>query len=375
MDDIRPERYRYYDQLIQHVGSEDTFFDGELVYPRQLEIHLPGDHIHPCVMRCTHCQGMLFEKGLGTWEATGLSLLHNLEGAVPYHIYGGAYTEPVINPYFGAYLGVTKHYGNYFGIHTSGSPLWELEKHQGLLTEMLRLGDDERDYISFSLDAGSVDSHSKGKGLSEDKFTDILNAIAFLATAKDRKMSVRVCYLLNRWNSTEEEIEYITTFANRVGIDSLRFSVPYAQYNQTFDQVKRYKERKEVPHSEEYRNRIAPYMSTDQSDRPYIFYVAPKEGWTDIALYDFDQCIYGYFQITLAADGYMYRCSAVAAPDAAHLRLGIITDEIEEFERMNKRNQVSGFDCQKACFAHGVRCNRMAVECNRKYRDSKERTT
>lgn len=370
MDDIRPERYRYYEQLKQHIGGEEVFFNGDLVYPRQLEIHLPGDKRKPCVMRCTHCQGMKFKKGLGDWETTGLSLLHNLKGRVPYHVYGGAYTEPVINPYFGAYLGVTKYYGNFFGIHTSGSPLWELEEHQGLLTEMLRLSNDERDYISFSLDAGSVESHMKGKGLSQDRYTNILKAMEFLATA-DRQMSVRVCYLLNRWNSTEEEIEFITTFCRRIGVDSLRFSIPYAPYNQSFDKVEKYKEQHEVPKAEEYRERIAPYMSESHDEKPYIFYVTPEEGWTDIALYDFDQCVYGYFQITLAADGHLYRCSAVAAPDAPHLRLGEITDDIQIFEKAIARNQSPNFHCQAACFKHGVRCNRMAVECNRKYRDSK----
>jgi len=370
MDDIRPERYRYYEQLKGHIGGEETFFDGESVDPRQLEIHLPGDKRKPCVMRCTHCQGMRFEKGLGDWETTGLSLLQRLEGRIPYHIYGGAYTEPVMNPYFGAYLGVTKYYGNWFGIHTSGAPLWELEEHQGLLTEMLRLGTNERDYISFSLDAGSPESHMKNKGLDGDRFTDILKSIEMLATA-DREMSVRVCYLLNRWNSTEEEIDFITTFCRRVGVDSLRFSVPYAPYNQSFENVEKYKQQKEVPYSDVFKVQLAPYMSESQDDRPYIFYVTPEEGYTDIALYDFDQCVYGYFQITLAADGYMYRCSAVAAPDAAHLRLGEITDDLKEFGKMVERNQNPAFNCQAACFKHGVRCNRMAVECNRKYRDSK----
>lgn len=369
-EDIRPERYRYYEELKNHIGGESRFFNGDLVYPRQLEIHLPGDKRKPCVMHCTHCQGMLFEKGLGDWESIGLSLLHKLKGAVPYHIYGGAYTEPVMNPYFGAYLGTTKYYGNLFGIHTSGAPLWELEEHQGLLTEMLRLQNDERDYISFSLDAGSIESHMKGKGLREDKFTDILKSIEILATAK-RKMAVRLCYLLNKWNSSEEEIEFIVTFARRVGVDSLRFSVPYAKYNQSFDRVREYKEHKEVPVSEVYRNRISPYTSKSHDDIPYIFYVTPEEGWTDIDLYDFNQCVYGYFQITLAADGYMYKCSAVAAPDAPHLRLGKITDDIDKFEDMVRRNQCSRFNAQSSCFAHGVRCNRMAVECNRKYRDGK----
>ena len=368
--DIRPQNYRYFDNLVDYIGGEEKLFNGELIYPRQLELHLPGNHNSSCPMKCLHCQGMLFEHGLGTWENTALSLLHNLKGAVPYHIYGGAYTEPVINPYQISFLGATKYYGNHFGIHTSGAPLWQMQKHVGWLDEMIRLGTDSEDYISFSLDAASSYSHKKGKRTEEDEFQNILKSIEYIATHPKRKMSVRLCYLFNKWNSTEEEIQNITSFAKKVGVDSLRFSVPYAHYLQTFDKVENYKEKKEVPVSEVYRNRVKPYISKKQSEKPYIFYMTPKEGYTDISLYDFDQCVYGYYQLTYGADGYVYKCSAVAAPDMKHLRLGRITDNIEEFEKLNRLNQDSKFNAQKGCFSHGGRCNRMAVECNRKYRDS-----
>jgi len=367
-EDIRPEQYQYYRQLVKHVGGEERFFDGSLIYPRQLEIHLPGDHRKPCIMQCIHCQGGLFDRALGRWEATALSLLQKLERRVPYHIYGGAYTEPVINPYLMAFLGVTKFYGNHFGIHTSGAPLWSMQQDTGWLDEMLYLGEDEVDYISFSLDAGSVESHKKGKGIDCDEFTGIMNGIEYCASAVDRKMSVRLCYLLNRWNSSKAEIEAIVEFAKCVGVDSLRFSIPYAKYNQDFEKVEKYKAKNETPKEEQYRALLAPHMSTDKADRPYIFYVTPEEGYTDIALYDFHQCIYGYYQITLSADGHMYKCSAISAPDMKHLRLGRITDNIEAFEEMNKRNQNAAFDAQKGCFQNGGRCNRMAVECNRKFR-------
>lgn len=372
VEDKRPDKYRYYEQLKDHVGGEEVFFDGRLVYPRQLEIHLPADHKAPCVMHCLHCQGGRFEQGMGNWEQAGLSLLHKLKGRVPFHVYGGAYTEPVTNPYLGAYLGATKYYGNHFGIHTSGSPLWELEEHTGLLTEVLRIATDDMDYISFSLDAGSVESHKKGKRLKEDRFTNILKAIELLAGTKGRKLSVRMCYLFNRWNSSIEEIEFITNFAREAGVDSLRFSIPYAQYGQTFDKVEKYKNLVEVPNAEGYRKLLEPFVSTDFADQPYIFYLTPEEGYTDIALYDFNHCIYGYYQITLAADGYLYKCSAVAAPDMKHLRLGKVTDDIEDFERAILENFDEDFDAQECCFKHGARCNRMACESNRKYRDFRE---
>jgi len=61
MKDNRPEQYQYYKQLVDHVGGEDKFFNGSMIWPRQLEIHLPGDGRRSCVMNCTHCQGALFQ--------------------------------------------------------------------------------------------------------------------------------------------------------------------------------------------------------------------------------------------------------------------------------------------------------------------------
>lgn len=97
--DMRPPEYRYWKQLMEHLkGDSEVFFNGELVYPRQFEIHLPGNHLVPCDLHCPHCAGRYFQKDLGTWEMEGLELLDKLEGKIPYHIYGGAYTEPLMNP-------------------------------------------------------------------------------------------------------------------------------------------------------------------------------------------------------------------------------------------------------------------------------------
>jgi radical SAM protein with 4Fe4S-binding SPASM domain len=365
--DARLSSYQYYENLTNYIGGEDKFFSSNPL-PRQLEIHLPGDGKVSCPMRCQHCQGMLFEKTLGSWEKTGLSLLENLKGQIPFHIYGGAYTEPIINPYLMSYLRATKKYGNTFGIHTSGVPLWKMQTTEGWIDQLVELGTSSDDYISFSLDAGSVESHIKGKGLKTDEFTSILRAIEYLSCSP-RKLSVRVCYLLNKWNSSAEELESIITFMKKVKVDSIRFSIPYAPYNQSFDKVRSYKEKKETPLSEIYRARLEPFLSKSKDEKPYVLYVDPEQGYTDIELYDFNQCVYGYYQLTYAADGYVYKCSAVAAPDAAHLRLGEITDDLEKFKEMNQKNQDASFNCQEQCFKHGVRCNRMAVECNRRYRD------
>ena len=78
--------------------------------------------------------------------------------------------------------------------------------------------------------------------------------------------------------------------------------------------------------------------------------------------------MYHAYQITYGADGYVYRCSAVAAPDAKHCRLGAITDDLNKFKVMINKNKDEFWDCKKMCFDRGLRCDRMAIELNQEYK-------
>lgn len=372
---IRPKNYQYFKALKYHLQEDlSKIFKGKLVYPRQFEIHLPSNHKQSCNLACEHCQGHFFQKDLGTWEMTCLSLLNKLKGIIPYHIYGGAYTEPLMNPYLMTFLHTSKYYGNHFGIHTNGTYLWMLQEMQGWLNELNRIVTNSEDYLSISLDAGTIESHKRNKRTKRDYFTNILKGVEYLAKIR-KSITIRICYLLNETNNSEKDISSIIAFARKTKVDSLRFSIPYAWYAQSFEEVRRYKRRVEEARNKAYYERVKPYLSQSQSEKPYIFYISPQEGWTDIDLYDFKQCIYGYYQITYGADGFVYRCSAVATPTMKHLRLGKITDDLNEFNKMILANQNPDFDCVEQCFDRKARGNRMAVEINRKYRDWKEKKT
>ena len=109
-------------------------------------------------------------------------------------------------------------------------------------------------------------------------------------------------------------------------------------------------------------------MSDKQIDgETYIFYTGPE--FTDIDKYNFDKCIYPYFQHTMGADGYYYKCSTVATPTAKHLRLGEVTEDFNDFLESIKRNQSESFSCQNGCFKNGLRCNRMGLECNLAFKE------
>jgi len=365
----RPSVYRYWDQLVEHIGTPSIIFDGELVYPRQLEIHLPNDKKAPCNFNCYYCAGFSFQKDLGNFEMDALELLRKLDGKIPYVIYGGSYTEPIMNPYFMAFLHMTKRTGCHFGIHTNGSVLKRLEECQGWLTELCRIAEDKTDYLSVSLDAGSTESHCKTKNITHDWFSEILEGLKYATELRDKygKPAVRLCYLMNQFNSSQEEVDSIVEFAKEIKVDSLRFSIPFAHYGQDFDAVRTYKWNVEQKFKHPYYKKVEKHLSRSQDEYPFVFWMSPD--LQDVDLFDFTQCAYGYYQICIGADGYVYRCTTVSTPTFKGHRLGKLTDSLDDFNRMIIEDQDPKFDAD-FCFSQGARCNRMGLEINRAWRES-----
>lgn len=370
MKDPRPKEYLYWNQLMDHLGHDTTkFFKGELIYPRQFEIHLPGNHKQSCDLNCPHCAGRYFNKYLGNWELEGLKLLDELKGAIPYHIYGGAFTEPTLNPYMMSFLAMTKKHNNHFGIHTNGTILNQLENKLGWLTELNKISTDSVDYLSISIDAGFPWSWSETKGSKQYQcFNEIIAGLRKAIKIREEAgvgHAIRLCYLISKQSGTKENFDSIIAIAKDLKIDSLRFSIPFAPYNQSFDKVREYKDNIEIPRNEIYYNWLKPSLSQIKTEKPYIFYTGPE--FTDIDRFTFKQCVYGYYQITFGADGYCYKCSTTGTPTAKGNRLGKITANLREFDLMVVKNQNPAWECQNKCFACGLRCNRMGMECNTEY--------
>jgi len=370
MEHTRPEIYNYMDQLKEYLGGDlSKVFNGELVYPRQLEIHLPGNGKIPCNFHCDHCQGRLLKQPLGNWEEDGLILLEKLKGQVPYHIYGGAYSEPMINSYMLGYLKVTKKYDNNFGIHTNGSMLVKLEEEENFLRIANDISTSLLDYISISLDGGDAESHAKVKKV-DGVFERIMEGLRIAAKYRGERAypSLRIVYLLNELNSSDETIANIVRLSKEIGVDSLRFSIPYDNYGKDFKVVREYKRSVENVYDSIYYSRVEKYL-TDQGSKPFIFWMPPIT--QDVDRMKFAQCIYSYFQITLGADGWMYKCSSTASPSFPFCRLGKITSDLNKFNKMVIKNHNPSWIPQ-TCFNARARCNRMGLELNNEWEERNE---
>ena len=275
----RPPGYDYLGILQDRMdGDLSRVFNGELIYPRQLEFHLAANGEEPCNFRCGHCQGSMGEQGLELDTRKVLALIEAMDGATEYVIFGGQYTEPTMDPLLLDCLLLTRKKGSNFGLTTNGSLLRQLEQDSSFLTQLCEAAE-LGDYITISLDAGLPESHRRSKLTSEHWFDEIIAGLRLLCEIKEATSSpltIRVCYLLNRWNMGDDEIENIVSIARSLPLASLRFSVPYAIYGHDFSRVERYRDRWERSMSEEALQLLEPYLSNSPDESPYIFFFGPE---------------------------------------------------------------------------------------------------
>lgn len=364
---MRPENYRYLDIFTNHLNKDaKKVFNGEIIYPRQMEVHLPADRKTACNFHCYYCQGAQVQHLLGNWEQAGLKVVEQLQGKIPYYVFGGVYTEPLMNEYIGEYILMAKRFNNSFGIHTNGSYLLEKQDKEKFCEMLINKASSPLDYISVSLDGGDVESHMKVKNVKEDHFTRIIEGLKLLVKLRgDKKYpAIRVCYLMTKFSSDPGTIANIVRIMKEIKVDSLRFSVPYDHYGKKFDTVRAYRNKFEIPFGEQCAEIVKPFCSSSFAEKPYIFWHPP--GFQDVEKMNFKQCVYSYYQITFAADGYVYKCSSTAAPEFTHARLGTVPDNLEDFNRMVLENHKASFHAS-TCFNVGARCNRIALEINQSW--------
>lgn len=362
MKEERPAGYNYIQILKDHVGSWDKIFNGELIYPRQLEIHLPGNHKIRCNFNCYYCQGRILEQPIDMNEDNVYKIVEQLKGAVPFHVYGGAYTEPLLNPWLLRFLKLSKKYGSKFGIHTNGSLLLHLEHSTKFMSELCAIATSSQDYVSISLDAGSPESHMITKNLKKNWFDEIIAGAKLLCQIRGGRdfPAVRFSYIMNEHNASPNELANIVKIARDIGVDSVRFSIPYDLYGKPFEQVREYRRSVEIPFDAVIRARLDGLLSSS-GGKPFVFYIPPA--CQDVDKMNFKQCVYSYYQITFASDGWMYNCSSTASPSFKFSRLGKQTDNINDFNRMVLKSHSPKFN-PSVCFRNGARCNRMGLEIN-----------
>jgi MoaA/NifB/PqqE/SkfB family radical SAM enzyme len=374
MADKRPLINRYADLSDNHVKTQVPDFTAwrpftNVVLPRQLEIHLSNNRGTPCNFRCDHCQGQSLIRDVAPYDDKVIPLIDRLQGRIPLFVLSGAYTEPFLNDNIIKYIAVIKKWGSFFGLHSNGSFLARDEAKTGFITEMVARSTGD-DYFTCAADAATAPTFARLKKTKVAVFDRVWQGLRILADEKrkysDGRVKLRFTYLLNEENSSVEELQQMVRLARGVDATSLRFSIPYAPYGTDMAECEAYRTGVEIPLKRSIWENVQQVLSNEErAGETYVFAMAP--GFQDIKRLTFQHCFYGYFQITLGADGYFYRCSAVASPLFKHLRLGPVTDNVDTLLDIIRRNQVVGFNPQTQCFPHSGRCNRASIDVNDEY--------
>lgn len=349
-----PDGFNYVKHLDRHCICDWRSFENRPVYPRQLHFYLPTPD-EPCNFNCFYCCGVLSTHKQVQWENIGLRLIENLAGDVPFHMYSGAFTEPTLNPRLPEFIQHTKQYGSNYGLKTNGSRII------AIADTLIEWSDCDEDFISISLDAGNSQSHSKTKNVVEDEFYAVLDGIELLTNMRGgcSYPKIRISYLLNKFNSSEREIYSAINMAVKFGVDSLRFSQPHPHYGAKGTQASAIWDRID---RENYKFKDF-FSNLKINSKTNVFYVEPCRSPV------FNKCAYGYYQITLANDGYIYRCTTAADEIFSELRLGKITSDLDEFNEMIYANQDQEFS-PDTCAKLGVYCCRAAVAVNSQVEDN-----
>lgn len=334
------------------------------VWPRQLAIHLPGDHIRACNLRCAHCAGKLYPMVLGEWEEDLLNLLDKLKGAVFLHNYSGVYSEPLLNPFLVPLIEKTKQYSNVYGIKTNGSLLLGLEKKSGFMSKLCVLATSPDDYVSISLDAGYAKSFAKIKGVKQSVFHDVTEAIKLFGRLRGNNSfpALRATYLFTGQNDTCGEIDAAIKICAEAGFDSIKFSQATPVWSLGREANREWWSR--IHKRDRELHRYFSKFFASEVGRAKVLYSSPQMFPSG----GYRVCGYGYYQIALAEDGYVYRCSAASGSLFEDMRLGQITTDTSEFLEYVTKNQDIYFDTHK-CFSRGAYCCRAAAAINDYYNE------
>jgi len=367
----RPEYYQYARLAEEHISkrrADFAPFDGKPLFPMQLEVHVPNETGTPCDLHCKHCSGNRMDQPLASFDDTLLLLIANLKGKIPLFIFAGAYVEPTLNPRLIDFIDAAKATKCSFGLHTHGGHLGRLEQRLGFMSRLCDQAATE-DYVSISLDAGSAESYARTKRVSNGYYARVLSGVKHLVECRQNTGSrgprVRLTYLINRWNCSPDEIAAAVGFARETGVDSLRFSIPYAPFGTSYDRTVNYKKAQEEPLAAQVTPVLLAFVSQDKTEIPYISFLPPE--YQDIEDRYRQHCHFGYFQITFGSDGYVYRCPTTASPSFPDHRLGIIPSSAEVLLQIIARNQDPAFDPVTRCKPCGARCNRPAIDINNNF--------
>ena len=332
------------------------------VIPHQVEFQPGALGKKICWLSCPYCYG---ESAINTLERPSTERLVEIlneiaDGGVNKVTFAGWATDPLNSKSIDKLLENAINRKMIFGFNTK--PI----KVSKDFINLLKNKDIHPDsWISLSIDSGSNEVFNKVHGMNQTKaplYDKVLSNVMRIKEANQpiRKFDVSAAYLLNKFNSSKDEILNFIKDFKRAGCNLLRFSFaqpPRGLVHQNKIETVPLKEEKN-----EIMSKLSKWIMSYDSDECRILVTDPDAEnnifYKDRTL----PCVARFIYPTVGFDGRLYQCSQSAAPNFKETEIGDLKKD--SFWDLYYNYDVSDF---KNFFkSTGELMNKVGCRCDRK---------
>jgi MoaA/NifB/PqqE/SkfB family radical SAM enzyme len=356
------KKYKFENKYFEDPKDLKEKIINKTVIPHQVEFQPGPLGKKICWLSCPYCYGESAENTTERPDTDRLVTILNeiADGGVNKVTFAGWATDPLNSKSIDNLLETAINRNMIFGFNTK--PIKVSDKFVDLLKNK-KIHPDS--WISLSIDSGSNEVFNRVHGMNQTKaplYDKVLSNVMRIKEANQpiRKFDISAAYLLNKFNSSKDEIlRFIKDFKS-AGCNLLRFSFaqpPRGLVNQNKIETVPLKEEKNKIMSElsewimSYDSEECRVLVTDPDAENNIFY-------KDRTL----PCVARFIYPTVGFDGRLYQCSQSAAPNFKETEIGDLKKD--SFWDLYYNYDVSDF---KNFFkSTGELMNKVGCRCDRK---------
>ncbi len=342
------------------------------IIPHQVEFQPGAKGKKICWLSCPYCYG---ESAINNEERPSTERLVEIlneiaDGGVNKVTFAGWATDPLNSKSIDDLLETAIKRKMIFGFNTK--PLKVSDKFVSLLKDNEIHKDS---WISLSIDSGSNNIFNKVHGMntSAPLYDRVLSNVKRIKEANNpiRKFDVSAAYLLNKFNSSKDEISKFLSDFKEAGCNLVRFSFaqpPRGLVNKG--------EIETVPLTDEkskIMNNLKEWIKSHDSENFRVIITDPDQE-NDIFYKNRTlPCVARFIYPTVGFDGRLYQCSQSAAPNFKETEIGDLKNN--KFWDLYYNYDVSNFikffeDSGKLMNKVGCRCDRKEHIANKKIKES-----
>ena len=315
-------KYKYSAQYFEKASELKKQIIDKTVIPHQVEFQPGPQGKKICWLSCAYCYGESAENSVERPNTEQLVKILNeiADGGVNKVTFAGWATDPLNSKSIDDLLETAIKRKMIFGFNTK--PIKVSDRFVNLLKKN---NINNKSWISLSIDSGSNKVFNQVHGMGESKaplYDRVLSNVMRIheANTPSRKFDVSAAYLLNKFNSSKEEITKFINDFKKAGCNLLRFSFaqpPRGLVNKVKIET--------VPLTDEKNdimNDLSEWITTHDNESCRVIITDP-DSENDIFYKNRTlPCVARFIYPTVGFDGRLYQCSQSAAPNFKKTEIG-----------------------------------------------------